>query len=552
MFLSQFRRLAWRLMGRTVRRPRRQVQVRPRLRLHALLLEDRAVPAVIAIPDPAAGHEAAYSTGSDLTMIVGPADGVLINDTGATNLAVFDTDGDPENGIQVTQGPSHGSLAMHADGSFTYTPNSGFQGLDTFSYRATDGTDVSAPATVTLIAGSLPAGQSQSLQTNEDTSVSGMLMALSPSGGALTFALVDGSAAGGTTVVNGDGSFTFTPNHDFNGSAGFQFTASDATGTSLPASVAIDINAVDDPPMITAPASAQTGSNTDLVFHDISVADVDAGSGQLAVSIASSQGTFSVTSDNFLKVLNGDDTGHLSFSGTLADINAALNGLTFHPAGNFSGSADILIQVDDQGNTGAVDPSMPSTVFKTIHVNVQGLATVSGTQIGTTNTDFPDQRSVINQLTVNFSEPVMVHPDSAFTLIRNGSEPVPVHVTWDAAFKKATLTFNTTEANGASLADGSYQLQVNGDQLIGPNGQAVDVNGDNMAGGVLTVNFYRLFGDINGDRVVDATDLAGLRSAFGATITDPNSAAAAFDANGDGVIDASDLEVFRTNFGATV
>jgi hypothetical protein len=552
MFLSQFRRLAWRLLGRTARRRRPQVQVRPRLQLRALLLEDRAVPAVIANPDPIAGHEAAYSTGTDLTMIVGPADGVLINDTGGNNLAVFDADGDAENGIQVTQGPTQGTLTMHADGSFAYTPNAGFQGLDSFSYRATDGTDVSAPATVTLVVGSLPAAQGQSLQANEDTSVSGTLMAASPSGSPLNFALVDGSVTGGIAQVNSDGSFRFIPNPNFDGSAGFQFTASDTTGSSAPANVVIDVNAVDDPPVITAPASAQMASNSDLVFNDISVADVDAGSGQLAVSISSSQGTFSITSDQFLKVLNGNDTSRVSFTGDLATINAALTGLTFHPMGNFSGSADIVIQVDDQGNTGAIDPSMPTTVFKTFDVSVQGLATVSGTQVGATNADFPDQRSVIDQLTVNFNEPVTVHPDSAFTLIRNGSEAVPVHVTWNADFTKATLTFDTTEANGASLANGSYQLMVNGDQLIGPDGQAVDVNGDNMAGGVLTETFHRLYGDVNGDGVVDATDLTGLRSVFGATITDPNSAAAAFDANGDGVIDASDLEVFRANFGAAV
>src|SRR5262249_17235747 len=135
------------------RRP--QVQVRPRLQLQALLLEERAVPAVIANPDPAAGHEGAYSTGLDLPMIVDRTDGVLINDVG-TNLSVFDTDGDSENGIQVTQGPSHGTLSINADGSFVYTPRSGFEGLDSFSYKATDGTSVSAPAAVTIIVGSNP------------------------------------------------------------------------------------------------------------------------------------------------------------------------------------------------------------------------------------------------------------------------------------------------------------------------------------------------------------------------------------------------------------
>jgi hypothetical protein len=521
--------------------------VRPRLQLHALLLEERAVPAVIANPDPAAGHEGAYSTGTDLTMIVEQADGLLINDVG-TNLSVFDVDHDSENGIQVTQRPSHGSLTMYSNGSFIYTPASGFQGLETFSYQATDGTGVSAPATVYIIVGSVPGAQSQSRQTNEDTSVSGTLTAVSPSGSPLTFALVNGSAVGGTAQVNSDGSFTFTPNHDFNGSAGFQFTASDATGTSAPAGVAIGVNAVDDAPVISAPASAQATSNSDLVFHDISVSDVDAGSGLLAVTITSSQGTFSITNADNLTVLSGNDTRHVSFSGTLTAINAALNGLTFHPAGNFSGSAKILVKVDDQGNTGVVDPTVSTVAFKPITVSVTGLATVTDTQIGSPNKDLPDQRSVINQLTVTFSETVSVHPDSAFTLIRNGSEAVPVHVAWNADFTQATLTFNTTDTTGASLADGSYRLQVDGDQLVGPDGKAVDANGDNMAGGVLTVNFYRLFGDINGDQVVDEADLNAFTLLMGTTVTDPTSGAAAFDSNGDGIIDAADLDAFRANF----
>src|SRR5262245_27405839 len=216
MFLSQFRRLAWRLMGRPARRVRPQVCVRPRLQLHALLLEERAVPAVIANPDPAAGHEAAYWTGVNQTLIVQPADGVLINDVG-TNLSVLDVDGDAENGIQVTEAPSYGTLSMHANGSFVYIPSSGFEGIDGFSYRATDGTSSSAPTTVTIIISSAPLARSQVLQTNEDTSASGTVTAQSSNGSPLTFALVNGSAVGGTAQVNSDGSFTFTPNQNFTG-----------------------------------------------------------------------------------------------------------------------------------------------------------------------------------------------------------------------------------------------------------------------------------------------------------------------------------------------
>ena len=45
---------------------------------------------------------------------------------------------------------AHGSVALNADGSFTYTPNTGFYGTDSFSYQISAGTHVSNTATVTL------------------------------------------------------------------------------------------------------------------------------------------------------------------------------------------------------------------------------------------------------------------------------------------------------------------------------------------------------------------------------------------------------------------
>jgi hypothetical protein len=47
-------------------------------------------------------------------------------------------------------GPTSGALALAADGSFTYTPNAGFSGTDTFTYRVEDGTGLTADAVVTI------------------------------------------------------------------------------------------------------------------------------------------------------------------------------------------------------------------------------------------------------------------------------------------------------------------------------------------------------------------------------------------------------------------
>ena len=52
-------------------------------------------------------------------------------------------------------GPSHGTLDLQPDGSFTYTPEPNWHGTDTFQYRAFDGDDYSEPATVTIVVASV-------------------------------------------------------------------------------------------------------------------------------------------------------------------------------------------------------------------------------------------------------------------------------------------------------------------------------------------------------------------------------------------------------------
>ncbi len=78
------------------------------------------------------------SEGSVLTVA---APGVMGNDS--------DSDGDPLTAIQVS-GPSNGTLTLNSGGSFTYTPNVGFSGNDSFTYRANDGLLDSNVATVNI------------------------------------------------------------------------------------------------------------------------------------------------------------------------------------------------------------------------------------------------------------------------------------------------------------------------------------------------------------------------------------------------------------------
>jgi hypothetical protein len=100
----------------------------------------------VSVADPGApiAVDDTYQTAIGTPLVV-PAAGVLSNDT--------DPDAQPL--VVATprpvSGPANGSVTLNADGSFTYVPNAGFAGTDSFSYRASDGTLSSNDATVTIV-----------------------------------------------------------------------------------------------------------------------------------------------------------------------------------------------------------------------------------------------------------------------------------------------------------------------------------------------------------------------------------------------------------------
>jgi hypothetical protein len=164
--------------------------------------------------------------------------GVLVNDRDAAHLALT---------ASVVSGPSHGSLSWNADGSFSYTPNSGYVGNDTFVYQASDGLFTSAPATVTLKVEAPPAAAADSYNAAENTplavpAAAGVLANdTDPNGDPLTAALVAGPAHGAVTL-NADGSFTYTPVAGFVGSDSFTYKANDGQLDGNIATVSLTVN----------------------------------------------------------------------------------------------------------------------------------------------------------------------------------------------------------------------------------------------------------------------------------------------------------------------
>jgi FtsP/CotA-like multicopper oxidase with cupredoxin domain len=173
----------------------------------------------------------AYGTNEDTALVVA-APGVLANDTGAT--------------ASLVSGTSHGSLSLAANGGFTYTPQPNYNGTDSFSYQAMNGSVGSVPATVSLTvspvndtpvaaanAYSVPAG------TTLNVAVPGVLGNDSDvDGDPLTAILVSGPAAG-TLTLNANGSFSYVATTA--GSYSFTYQASDGTATSAAATVTFSV-----------------------------------------------------------------------------------------------------------------------------------------------------------------------------------------------------------------------------------------------------------------------------------------------------------------------
>jgi hypothetical protein len=197
------------------------------------------------------------------TPLIVPASlGVLQNDT--------DIDGNPITTILVSQ-PAHGSVSLNADGSFTYTPATGYVGADSFTYRDTDGTLDSNIATVSLsvIQNYNPpvAGNDTFSTTQGETLVvpaPGILANdFAPDGGTLTPQLVRGPAHG-TLGFTGGGGFYYDPASSFSGVDTFQYRVTDGISLSNVATVEIAVLGSSSPPIVT-PQSVQAEQGSPLV-----------------------------------------------------------------------------------------------------------------------------------------------------------------------------------------------------------------------------------------------------------------------------------------------
>ncbi|MCV7135544.1 tandem-95 repeat protein, partial [Mycobacterium hodleri] len=209
-----------------------------------------------------------------------------------------------------TGAPAHGTVTVdQASGTYTYTPTAGYVGEDYFFVTATDATGAShvhalgqthtaaarvdvtvAPSTTPV--NHAPAAGNDSFTTDEDTAFSGSVLGndSDSDGNALhTVPVTKATSAGGSVSIKADGTFTYTPKGNFNGTDTFAYTVEDGTGAanaSALGTVTMTVNPVNDAPTLSV-VTEETGAANGAVKVTLTYAEPegDLTSGYIATPV---------------------------------------------------------------------------------------------------------------------------------------------------------------------------------------------------------------------------------------------------------------------------
>jgi len=331
-----------------------------------------------------------------------PATGnVLTNDS--------DVDGDALTASLVTA-PVNGTVVLNADGSVTYTPNANFNGLDSLIYKVCDNDAASLCDTATVIftvagVNDQPIALRDSVSLLENAPATGNVLTNDSDveGNALTASLVT-APVNGTVVLNADGSFTYTPNANFNGRDSLIYQVCDNGTPSLcdTATLLLKVTAVNNPPM--------------AVRDNINLTEDVPANGNVLTNDTDVEGD-ELTASLVIAPLNG--VVALSSIGTF----------TYTPNANFNGLDSLIYRVCDNGTPSLCDTA--KVIFNIAAVNdapiavrdsVSLLEDVPATgNVLTNDTDVEGDALTASLVTAPVNGTVVLNADGSFTYTPNAN-----------------------------------------------------------------------------------------------------------------------------------
>lgn len=419
---------------------------------------------ITVVDAPTTAINDSYTTGRNVPLNVG-ASGVLANDIDADNQALTATLG---------TNPANGTLTLNPNGSFTYTPTTGFVGTDSFTYTATDGTNVSSPATVTItVTNATPVANPNSYSTNQNTPLTvggnGVLgNDTDPNGDPLT-ASVFTQPTHGTLVLDTDGSFTYTPTTGYAGTDSFSYRAGDGASFSAPATVTITVTAVNAAPVAvndsysTTPGTTLTVGGAGVLANDV---DTNGDTMTAAVSTAPAHG-----------ILTLNPNGSFTYTPTAGYVGTDTFTYTASDGVAQSTPATVTVVVA-AAPTGAVDDSYTTGKGKELRVTGPGVLANDGVT-GT---------AVLVQGPPGAAGSFRLDPDGGFiyspTATFTGTTTFTYRVRQADGTLSNTAVASITVANSTPVAvPDSYS--VNEDQVLNQGGRGVLTNDTDADGDVL-------------------------------------------------------------------
>jgi Ca2+-binding RTX toxin-like protein len=371
-----------------------------------------------------------------------------------------DVDGDPLTIGTVTVPADQGTVVDNGDGTVTFTPADNFNGPATITYTVVDGQGGEDTGEAVVNVGALndgPTANDDADVTDEDTPVTVDLIDndTDEEGDPLTVTGATVPADQGTLVDNGDGTVTFTPADNFNGTATISYSITDGNGGTDSATHTIEVAPVNDDPV--AVDDLETTDEDTPVTIDLIGNDTDVDGDSLTI------GTVTVPADQGEVVDNGDGT------------------VTFTPADNFNGPATITYTVvDGQGGE--------DTGEAVVSVGAVNDGPVANDDSDTTDEDTPVTVDLIGNDTDDDGDPLTVISATVDpaqgTLVDNGDGTV-TFTPADNFNGDATISYEISDGNGGTdTAEHTVTVTPVND---GPDAVNDDA-GEVVVGNTITIN----------------------------------------------------------------
>jgi hypothetical protein len=491
---------------------------------------------------------------------------VLGNDTDAESNLLHDA-------VKLSD-PTNGSVTFNGDGSFTYTPNADYNGPDSFTYKVTDGMDDSNVATVNLTVNSVndnPVAVDDTGSTAEDTplvvSAPGVLGNDSDSDGGTLSAGSASDPANGSVVLNADGSYTYTPDADFNGADSFTYDVSDGQGGTDTGTVNITVSGDADAPVANDDAY-NTSLNTPLTVAAPGVLgnDTDADADSLTAGSASDPagGAVSLAADgSFTYTPDPGFTGADSFTYVADDGNAGTDSATVNISVADTGPTaisvgDVSVAEGDAGTTVAsftITRTGVTSGSSTVKYKTSGGTATAGsdyTAVPLTTASFAAGQTT-QTVTVDVAGDTLAEADETFNLalsaptgaVLSDNSGVATVVNDDGAAYLSVGNVSVTEGN-AGTTPAAFTITRSGNtegtstvKYKTAAGSAT-APGDFTAVALTTVTFdpgettETVTVDVNGDATDEANEnfSVALSAPTGATISDTSGVAYISDDDG--------------------